>query len=144
MLGVKRIGWAVIGALWAGLACAHVRLVPGQWRMTAKTAAGDLHYSACLKSHDFAGQILQHEGHHCRMATPVVIHGSHVTVVEDCRVAAPGTLGAMVMRISAQLQLQPGGRAFTGVSHAVMTTPLGRITEHEQIAGVRTGACAAP
>ncbi|HUW98074.1 MAG TPA: hypothetical protein VMV40_04415 [Acidiferrobacter sp.] len=138
---LKRILWIVGGLTWAGACVAHVGLVPGEWRIDAHTSAGDLHRSACLTGHRSVVQILRRNNSQCHVVGPIIIHGTQIAVTEDCNMGSPGGRPAMNIRIVAHLQIQADGRGFTGTTHTIMATPFGNITEHEQISGVRTGAC---
>jgi len=131
------------GLVWAGACTARVAVVPGEWRMSAHTNAGDMHYSACVKGRHFGAQILRQEGSHCQMVGPVIVQGALMTVTEDCLLAPPGSRNAINIRMVAHLQILDGGRRFTGTTQSVIRTALGNITEREQISGVRTGVCTA-
>ncbi|MHB8255179.1 MAG: hypothetical protein ACYDEV_16175 [Acidiferrobacter sp.] len=142
MLRVKHVVLVAGALIWAGACAAQVTIVPGEWRMSTHTAAGDLHYSACLKSRHITAQILRQEGQHCQMEGPIVVQGTVVTITEDCQMAPPGSQGAVNVKVVARLRVQAGGLRFAGSSHLVIATALGDITEHQRITGVHTGVCA--
>jgi RES domain-containing protein len=120
------------------------RLPRAQRVADAHTPAGALHYSACLQARHFAAQIMSHEGQHCRLVGPVVVHGAVLTVREDCRVSHFSGQHGVRVHLTARVRVQAGGHQFTGQSHTVITTPLGNITEHQKITGVWVAPCRAP
>lgn len=126
---------------WAGLSLAHLRVVPGKWRMSAYTPAGVLHYSTCVQGRHFASQILSQEGQHCRLSGPIAIVGAAMTVREECRMPGPGGQGRVQARLVAHLFVQPSGLSFTGTSRITLATSLGDISEHQRLSGVRIGSC---
>ncbi len=142
MVRVKHIAFGFGALAWAAVSAAQPRIVAGEWRMTAHTPAGPLHYSTCLTGGNITPQkILRNEGNHCRMAAPVAIQGAYVTVSEVCRISQPGGRGVIRVHVSARLHLGPRGRSFSGRTRAVITTALGNVTEHQRIQGVRVGPC---
>lgn len=132
-----------LGLMVASCALGHLRIVPGMWRMTARAPTGPLHYSACLRSRHFAAQVLSHEGQHCRLSGPIQIDGAHVTIREACRVVVVSGQRAVRMNLTAHIQVGADGRQFTGRAHVFLVTPLGTVTEHQTLSGVRTGVCPA-
>lgn len=143
MSGVARLAWGIGGLICAVVASAQLRIMPGQWRMSAQTPAGVLHYKACLQSRHFAAQILSHEGQHCRLVGPVIVRGSVVRVHEDCRVSQFAGQHGVRLQLTAHVRVEAGGRRFAGRSNAVLATPLGNITEHQQIRGAWVAPCPA-
>ncbi|WP_297392131.1 hypothetical protein [Acidiferrobacter sp.] len=141
---VRHIAFGIGALTWAAVSAAQPpRIAPGEWRMTADTPAGPTHYSTCLKGGRITPQkILRNEGNRCRMVSPVVIHGTMVTVSEVCRINQAGGQGTILVHVSAQLRLGPRGRSFSGRTSAIITTRFGNVTEHQRIQGVRTGRCA--
>lgn len=132
----------LIGALaWAGVAVAHILVVPGKWRMSAYTPAGVLHYTACLQGQHFASQILSQEAQHCRLSAPIAIRGAAMTVREVCRMPGPGGEGLVRARVVAHLLVRRSGLRFTGTSRLTFVTSLGDISEHQRVSGVRVGVC---
>ena len=141
VLKSRELGFLIAALAWAGLSLAHLRVVPGEWRMSAYTPAGVLHYSTCLHGHHFAAQILSQEGQHCRLSNPIVIAGAAVTVREECRMPGPGGQGLVRARLVARLLVQPSGLGFSGTSRVTFATSFGDISEHQRLSGVRIGRC---
>jgi hypothetical protein len=144
MVTAKHLVFGAGALVWAAVSAAQPpRMVPGKWRMTANTPTGPMHYSTCLKGGRITAQkILRNEGNRCRMAGPVTIQGTVVTVSEVCRLGQGGGQGGIRVHVSARLHLGPGGRSFSGRTNAIITTRFGHVTEHQRIQGVLTGSCA--
>ncbi len=141
MFKSREIACLIAALAWAGLSFAHIRVVPGEWRMSAHTPAGVLHYSTCLQAHHFGSQILSQEGQHCRLSNPIAISGATMTVREECRMPGPGGQGLVQARVVAHLFVQRSGLGFTGTSRLTFATSLGDISEHQRVSGVRVGPC---
>ena len=143
MVTAKHLVFGAGALVWAAVSAAQPpRMVPGKWRMTANTPTGPMHYSTCLKGGRITPQkILRNEGNRCRMAGPVAIQGTVVTVSEVCHIAQAGGQEGIRVHVSARLHLGPGGRSFSGRTNAIITTRFGNVTEHQRIQGVRTGSC---
>lgn len=141
MLKNREIGFLMMALTWAGLSLAHLRVVPGEWRMSAYTPAGVLHYSTCVQGHHFASQILSQEGQHCRLKGPIAFAGVAMTVREECWMPGLGGHGRVQAGLVAHLFVQPSGLRFTGTSRITLTTSLGDISEHQRLSGVRVGPC---
>ncbi len=139
----KRLSWLVVGLGLPLLGVARVKLMPGEWRVSAHTAVGLLHRTTCLEGSNFASRVLRAEGRDCRLLGPVQARGPRITVREGCRIPVPGHRAAQAT-IAAHLDVSAGGRRFAGISHVVVKTPFGTITDHQRIAGVWLKACARP